>query len=72
MGGRLTSGLAAGSGTVAGKPTTYTLGLGTDNQVYEKVGTWASYPPSFSGWVPITSAPSGPTALRAPRPAARR
>lgn len=54
MGGRLTSGLAAGSGTVAGKPTTYTFGLGTNNQVYEKVGTWATYPPSFSGWRQIT------------------
>ena len=54
MDGRLTSGLAAGSGTVAGKPTTYTFGLGTNNQVYEKVGTWATYPPSFSGWRQIT------------------
>jgi hypothetical protein len=50
MGGRLTSGLAAGSGVVAGKATTYTFGLGTDSQVYETVGTWASYPPGFSGW----------------------
>ena len=54
IGGRLTSGLAAGSGTVAGKPTTYTFGLGTNNQVYEKVGTWATYPPSFGGWRQIT------------------
>ena len=50
MDGRLTSGLAAASGVVAGRATTYTFGLGTDNQVYEKVGTWASYPPSFSSW----------------------
>ncbi len=50
IGGRLTSGLGAGAGMVAGKPTTYTFGLGTDNQVYYNVGTWASYPPSFSGW----------------------
>ena len=50
IGGRLTSGLAASSGTAAGKPTTYTFGLGTDNQVYENTGTWATYPPSFSGW----------------------
>jgi hypothetical protein len=49
FGGRWTSGLAASSGTMAGKPTTYTFGLGTDNQVYEKIGTWATYPPSFSG-----------------------
>ena len=54
IGGRLTSGLAAGSGTMAGKPTTYTFGLGTDNQVYEKTGTWATYPPSFSSWSKIT------------------
>ena len=50
IGGRLTSGLAASSGTAAGKPTTYTFGLGTDNQVYGNTGTWATYPPSFSGW----------------------
>jgi hypothetical protein len=51
IGGRLTSGLAASSSTVAGKPTTFTFGLGTDNQVYEKTGTWATYPPKFSGWM---------------------
>ena len=50
IGGRLTSGLAAGSSLVAGKATTYTMGLGTDNQIYETDGNWASYPPSFSGW----------------------
>lgn len=50
IGGRLTSGLAAASGKVAGKETTCTFGLGTDNQVYGKIGTWATYPPSFSGW----------------------
>ena len=50
IGGRLTSGLAAGSSLVAGKATTYTMGLGTDNQVYETDGNWASNPPSFSGW----------------------
>ena len=54
MGGRLTSGLAASSGTVAGKATTYTFGLGTDNQVYQETGTWATYPPSFSGWIQVT------------------
>ena len=61
IGGRLTSGLAAGAGVVTGKPTTYTFGLGTDNQVYENAGTWASYPPSFSGWVQITSPSLGAT-----------
>jgi len=54
MGGRLTSGLAASSGLGAAKTTTYTFGLGTDNQVYQKVGSWASYPPSFSGWTQET------------------
>jgi hypothetical protein len=54
MAGRLTSGLAASSGIGAGKTTTYTFGLGTDNQVYEKIGSWASYPPSFSGWTQET------------------
>jgi hypothetical protein len=61
IGGRLTSGLAAGAGVVTGKPTTYTFGLGPDNQVYENAGTWASYPPTFSGWVQITSPSSGAT-----------
>ena len=50
IGGRLTSGLAAGSSLVAGKATTYTMALGTDNQIYETDGNWASNPPSFSGW----------------------
>lgn len=50
IGGRLTSGLAAGSGTAAGKPTTYTFGLGTNSQVYKNIGTWATSPPTFSGW----------------------
>jgi hypothetical protein len=54
MGGRLTSGLAAATGIVAGNPTTYTFGLGTDNQVYQQVGTWAPDLPSFSGWSGIT------------------
>ena len=54
MGGRLTSGLAAARSTVAGKATTYTFGLGTNNQVYEKIGTWATYPPAFSGWIQQT------------------
>lgn len=54
MGGRLTSGLAASSTTVAGKTTTYTMALGTDNQVYENDGTWASGPPGFSGWSKVS------------------
>ena len=55
MGGGLTSSLAAARGMVAGKATTYTFGLGTNNQVYEKIGTWAAYPPAFSGWIQQTS-----------------
>jgi len=54
MGGQLTSGLAASSGIAAGTATTYTFGLGTDNQVYQETGTWATYPPSFSGWIQVT------------------
>ena len=50
MGGRLTSGLAAASTSVSGHATTYTFGLGTDDQVYGDTGTWASYPPVFGGW----------------------
>ena len=50
MGGRFTSGLATASATVSGKVTTYTLGLGTDGQVYGDIGTWTPYPPAFSGW----------------------
>ena len=55
IGGQLTSGLAAGSSLVAGKATTYTMALGTDNQVYETVGNWASNPPTFSSWTQQTS-----------------
>ncbi len=54
IGGRLTSGLAAGSSLVAGKATTYTMALGSNNQVYETDGNWASNPPSFSGWTQQT------------------
>jgi hypothetical protein len=50
MGGKLTSGVSAATGTVAGKVTTYTVGLGTNSGVYIDSGTWTSYPPTFSGW----------------------
>jgi hypothetical protein len=50
MGGKLTTGVAAATGTVAGKVTTYTVGLGTNSGVYIDTGTWTSYPPAFSGW----------------------
>jgi len=46
MGGKLTSGVAAGTSP----GTTYTFGLGTNISPYGDTGTWASYPPSFSGW----------------------
>jgi hypothetical protein len=55
IGGQLTSGLAAGSSVVAGKATTYTMALGTDNQIWETVGNWASSPPSFGSWTQQTS-----------------
>jgi hypothetical protein len=54
MGGRLTSGLSAASGTVNGTVTTYTIGLGTNSEVYGDVGSWTSDPPTFSGWSEAT------------------
>lgn len=53
IGGVLTSGVAAVSDVRAAIPETHTFGLGTDNQVWEKSGTWAPGP-SFSGWVRVT------------------
>jgi hypothetical protein len=50
MGGVFNSGLTA----VGVGSTTYTFGLGTDNQVYRNIGTWTSYPPTFSGWAKVT------------------
>lgn len=50
MGGVFNSGLTA----VGAGSTTYTFGLGTDNQVYRNIGTWTSYPPTFSGWTKVT------------------
>lgn len=52
MGGRLTSGLGAGS--PSGVAQTYTVGLGPDNQVYENVGAFTRYPPVLSGWSKVT------------------
>ena len=57
MGGRLTSGLSAASGIVNGTYTTYTIGLGTNSEVFGDVGTWStSNPatPTFSGWSEAT------------------
>ena len=50
---RFTTGLAAANTTV-GSATTYTLGLGTDSQVDLSTGHWATYPPTFTGWVKVT------------------
>ena len=50
MGGKLSTGVTAVTGTVNGKVTTYTFGLGTNSAIYGNIGTWSSYPPSLSGW----------------------
>src|ERR1700761_8082633 len=50
MGGLFSSGLgaaAAGTGT-------YTVGQGTNGQVYRATGSWSTYPPKLSGWVHVT------------------
>lgn len=57
LGGRLTSGLSAASGIVNGTYTTYTIGLGTNSEVFGDIGTWTtSNPatPTFSGWSEAT------------------
>ena len=57
MGGRFTSGLSAATGIVNGAVTTYTIGLGTNSQVFGNVGTWTSsnpVTPTFSGWSEAT------------------
>ncbi len=46
-------GLAAANTTVGGS-TTYTLGLGTYNQVYLSAGRWTAYPPTFTVWVKVS------------------
>lgn len=53
MGGVFSSGLSATNSGFA----SYTLGLGTDSQVYRNTGTWTSTPskpPVFSGWGKVT------------------
>ncbi len=47
MAGALSSGLTA---SAAGATITDTFGLGTDSRVYENIGHWAAYPPTFVGW----------------------
>jgi hypothetical protein len=49
MGGGFSSGLSAATWT----GDSVTVGLGTDGQVYESIGSWATYPPSFNGWHPV-------------------
>jgi hypothetical protein len=47
MAGTVTSGLAA---SAAGATITNTFALGTDSRVYENIGSWTKYPPTFVGW----------------------
>jgi hypothetical protein len=54
MGGSFTSGLGAAN-VATGGSFTYTVGLGTNSQVYLDGGNWSfGYPPHFLGWSPIT------------------
>jgi hypothetical protein len=54
MGGVFTSGLGAANVAIGGL-FTYTVGLGTDGQVYFDGGNWSfGYPPHFLGWSPLT------------------
>jgi hypothetical protein len=50
IGGRLTTGLSASTQILATIPMTLTFGLGTDNRIWENIGTWGAYPPDFNGW----------------------
>lgn len=47
MGGKFTSGLSA---SAASSTTTNIFGLGTDSLVYRNIASWATYPPTFTGW----------------------
>jgi hypothetical protein len=47
MAGAFTSGLTASAQSAT---ITNTFGLGTDSRVYENIGHWTSYPPTFVGW----------------------
>jgi hypothetical protein len=54
MGGLFTSGLGAANVAIGGTET-FTVGLGTDSNVYFDGGNWSfGYPPHFLGWSPIT------------------
>lgn len=57
MGGSLSTGLSATTAPQAAptsRTPTATVGLGPGNRVYEAIGTWGSYPPSFAAWKPVT------------------
>ena len=54
MGGKFTSGLGAANVSIGGTQT-FTVGLGTDSNVYFDGANWSfGYPPHFLGWSPIT------------------
>ncbi len=54
MGGRFTSGLGAANVAIGGS-FSYTVGLGTDSNVWFDGANWSfGYPPHFLGWSPIT------------------
>ena len=54
MGGLFSSGLGAAN-TAIGGTETFTVGLGTNSNVYFDGGNWSfGYPPHFLGWSPIT------------------
>ncbi len=54
MGGAFSSGLGAANVAIGGT-FTFTVGLGTNSQVYFNGGNWSfGYPPHFLGWSPIT------------------
>ena len=54
MGGVFSSGLGAANVAIGGS-FTYTVGLGTNSQVYFDGANWSfGYPPHFLGWSPIT------------------
>jgi hypothetical protein len=55
--GNFSSSLGAANATVSGGPSTKTVGLGSDSQVYLSTGTWPGSPgpsPSFTGWAKVT------------------
>jgi hypothetical protein len=54
IGGKFTSGLGAANAAIGGTET-FTVGLGTDSNVYFDGGNWSfGFPPHFLGWSPIT------------------